>query len=113
MFVDAIHLGKRAVVVQWFARSLITRPAASISRCTNLALYIRDCVSLCLSDDTLKAVGPFYLVSMPGEVNIPQSALEICVTCRVLHILPSVGQLSKPLMCLPKDGMFGVYITKN
>ena len=29
--------------------------------CKNLALYIRDCVSMCLSDETLKAVGPFYL----------------------------------------------------
>ena len=38
-------------------------------RCKNLALYIRDCESLCLSDETLKAVGPFYLVSMPGEVK--------------------------------------------
>ena len=25
----------------------------------------------CLSEDTPKAVGPFYLVSMPGEVMIP------------------------------------------
>ena len=39
--------------------------------CKNLALYIRDCESLCLSDETLKAVGPFYLVSMPGEVKDP------------------------------------------
>ena len=39
--------------------------------CQNLALYIRDCESLCLSDETLKAVGPFYLVSMPGEVKYP------------------------------------------
>ena len=38
-------------------------------RCKNLALNIRDCVSLCLSDETLKAVGLFYLVSMPGEVK--------------------------------------------
>ena len=30
----------------------------------NLALYIRDCVSLCRSDETLKAAGPFYLVSI-------------------------------------------------
>ena len=42
---------------------------ARIIRCKNLALYIRDCESLCLSDETLKAVGPFYLVSMPGEVK--------------------------------------------
>ena len=27
----------------------------------------------CLSEETLKAVGPFYLVSMPGEVNDPTS----------------------------------------
>ena len=41
-----------------------------IIRCKNLALYIRDCVSLCLLDETLKAICPFYLVSMPVEVNI-------------------------------------------
>ena len=53
--------------------SLWTRPArvqspweARIIRWKNLALYIRDCESLCLSDETVKAVGPFYLVSMPG-----------------------------------------------
>ena len=27
----------------------------------------------CLSDETLKAVGPFYLVPMPGEVKDPTS----------------------------------------
>ena len=27
----------------------------------------------CLSDETLKAVGPFYLVSKPGEVKDPTS----------------------------------------
>ena len=63
---ESLH--KRGAEVQWLARSLITRPArvrfpdqaASIIRCKNMALYITDCVSLCLSDDTLKAVGPFY-----------------------------------------------------
>ena len=34
---------------------------------TNMALNR----SLCFSDDTLKAVSPFYLVSMLGEVKIP------------------------------------------
>ena len=77
-------------------RSLCTRPArvqfpgweARIIRCKNLALYIRDCESLCLSDETLKAVGPFYLVSMPGEVKDPaQGGGGKCVTCRGLHIL--------------------------
>ena len=27
----------------------------------------------CLSDETVKAVGPFYLVSIPGEVKDPTS----------------------------------------
>ena len=57
----------------------------NIIRCKNLALYIRDCVYLCLSDETLKAVGPFYLVSMPGEVKYPTSLHWKCVTCRGLH----------------------------
>ena len=36
----------------------------------------------CLSEEALRGVGPFYLVSVPGEVKYPtrhQSALE-CVT---------------------------------
>ena len=80
-------------VVQWLGRSLITRPAriqfpgweARFIMCKNLALYIRDCESLCLSDDTLKAVGPFYLVAMPGVVKYPTRGKR--VTCRGLRIL--------------------------
>ena len=34
---------------------------------------------LCLSEETLKAGGPFYLVSMPGEVKDPTRGK--CVTC--------------------------------
>ena len=41
---------------------------------------------LCLSDETLKAVGPFDLVSMPVEVKYPTQGGK-CVTCRGLHIL--------------------------
>ena len=40
--------------------------ACFIIRCKNLALNIRDCLSLCISEETLKAVDPFYLVPMPG-----------------------------------------------
>ena len=43
----------------------------------NLALYVRECVSLCLSDETIKAVGPFYLVSMPGEVKHPTQGVNV------------------------------------
>ena len=77
--------------MQWLARPLVTpaagvrSPTRHIIRCKNMALYIRDCVSLCLSDETLKAVGPFYLVSMPGEVKDPTSLHRKRVTCRGLH----------------------------
>ena len=40
-------------------------------------VYIRDCVSLHISDETLKAVGPFYLVSMPGEVKDPTQGVNV------------------------------------
>ena len=33
--------------------------------------------SLCLSDETLKAVGPFHLVSMPGEVKYPTQGVNV------------------------------------
>ena len=46
-------------------------------RCKNQALNIRDCVSLHISDETLKAVGPFYLVSMPGEVKDPTQGVNV------------------------------------
>ena len=58
---------------------------ARIIRCKNLALYIRDCESLCLSDETLKAVGPFYLVSARGSKRSHTGGK--CETCRGLHIL--------------------------
>ena len=41
--------------------------------CKNLALYIRDCE--CLSDETLKAFGPFYL-EMCNLSWTPHSSLE-------------------------------------
>ena len=33
--------------------------------------------SKCHSDDTLKAVSPFYLVSVPGEVKDPIRAVNV------------------------------------
>ena len=40
-------------------------------------LYIRDCESLCISADALKAVGPFYLVYMPGEVKYSTQGVNV------------------------------------
>ena len=64
-----------------YRQRLIRAKVATIEQCTpsckNLALYIRDCESLCLSDETVKAVGPFYLVSMPGEVKDPTQGVNV------------------------------------
>ena len=47
------------------------------TQCQLCVLYPVDVthnlVGQCLSEETLKAVGPFYLVSMPGEVKNPTS----------------------------------------
>ena len=43
----------------------------------DLALNIRDCVSLCFSEETLNAVGPFYLVFMPEEVKYPTQGVNV------------------------------------
>ena len=34
-------------------------------------------ICLCLSEETLKADGPFYLVSMPGEVKDPTQGVNM------------------------------------
>ena len=79
-----INQERRRGPVALIGHSLWTRPArvqspweAIIIRCKNLALYIRDCESLCLSDETVKAVGPFYAVSMPGEVKYPTQGVNV------------------------------------
>ena len=74
----SLHLAAVFGPVPVVGHSLWTRPArvqspweAIIIRCKNLALYIRDCESLCLSDETVKAVGRFYLVKYPTQgVNV-------------------------------------------
>ena len=60
------------------------------SRCGNLIRFGTLAIPFtplcqCLSEETLKTVGPFYLVSMPGEVKYPTSLHWKCVTCRALH----------------------------
>ena len=77
--------------------------ACFIIRCKNLALNIIDCLSLCLSEETLKAVVHFYLVSMPGEVKYPTQGVNRQIPCRGLHTSLNHS----------KDGLFGEYITKN
>ena len=51
----------------------------------NFAIFLSNPLYQCLSKETLTAVCPFYLVSMPGEVKYPTRGN--CVTCCGLHIL--------------------------
>ena len=54
-------------------------PVVYIIRYKNLALYIRDCVSLCLSEKTLKAVGHLLSgVYARGSKRSHQSVQEMC-----------------------------------
>ena len=46
-------------------------------RCKNLLSTLEIVEYLCLSDETLKAVGPFYLVSMPGEVKYLTQGINV------------------------------------
>ena len=41
--------------------------------CVLSPVDVTHMVGQCLSEETRKAVGPFYLVSMPGEVKYPTS----------------------------------------
>ena len=80
--------------MQWLVRSLIPRPArvqfrdkeARIIRCKNLALYIRDCVSLCLSEETLTRRRSLLSGGYARGSKISHTGGK-CVTCRGLHIL--------------------------
>ena len=65
-----------------------------------MALNIRDCLSLCLSEETLIAVGPFYLVSMPGEVTDPTQGVNRQVPCRRLHASLNHSCVSPKTGCL-------------
>ena len=41
----------------------------------NLGNFVQFC--LCISEETPKADGPFYLVSMPGEVKDPTQGINV------------------------------------
>ena len=59
-------------------------------------------ICLCLSEETLKADGPFYLVSMTGEVKDPRQGVNVksVVDSLILEkyiscVSPSLGRLEK------------------
>ena len=75
---NACKKNNRGVVAEWVRAStddrklMVRLPLRATLRFGTLAIPL-TLLCQCLSDETLKAVGPFYLVSMPGEVNDPTS----------------------------------------
>ena len=49
-------------------------PPAAVSK---LRQFRSPHICLCLSEETLKAGGPFYLVSVPGEVKDPTQGVNV------------------------------------
>ena len=49
-------------------------PPTSISKLRQFRSLL---ICLCLSEETLKGGGPFYLVSMPGEVKDPTHGVNL------------------------------------
>ena len=49
-------------------------PTAAISKLRHIS---SPHICLCLSEETLKAGGPFCLVSMPGEVKDPTQGVNV------------------------------------
>ena len=93
---------------QWLGRELITLPTRVRSRARRRELLgVKTWLStleivnlLCLSDETLKAVGPFYMASMPGEVKDPT---QMCNLSWTPHSNLEKDN-SKPLRVSPKMG---------
>ena len=71
----------------------------------------------CLSEETLKAVGPFYLVSMPGEPTSPYWNVFTTVVDSIAHSTLnspiSAYMQRKTLPCTEKEDMHFLGITKN
>ena len=65
------------LTIEWSRVRILLRPFGKFGNFLYPTLPV-------LSEETLKAVGPFYLVSMPGEVKDPTSPHWKCVTCRGL-----------------------------
>ena len=72
-----IHVGSSVSAVE---RQTVNRgdagsiPPTAVSK---LRQFRSPHICLCLSEETLKAGGPFYLVSMPGEVQDPTQGVNV------------------------------------
>ena len=63
-------------------------------------------IACVFSDVTLKIVGPFYLVSMPGEVKDPTLVLQN-VTCSGLTHSNIMVALARGELCAPPTAVGG------
>ena len=67
--------GGRAVERRTISRrDGVSIPPTAVSK---LRQFRSPHICLCLSEETLKAGGPFYLVSMPGEVKYPTQGVNV------------------------------------
>ena len=54
------------------SRDRDSKPPAAVSKAISFTP-----LCLCVSEETLRAAGPFYLVSMPGEVIDPTQGVNV------------------------------------
>ena len=65
---------------------------------SKLRQFLSPHICLCLSEDTLKADGPIYLVSMPGEVTYPTQGVNVQPVVDSL-ILEKKNSCVRPSLC--------------
>ena len=65
------HVVERRTVNQGDSGSI---PPTAVSK---LRQFHSPHICLCLSEETLKAGGPFYMMSMPGEVKDPTQGVNV------------------------------------
>ena len=76
LFVDAVW---GAVVARQSILTVNREDSGSISptAASKLRQFPSHHICLCLLEETLKAGGPFYLMSMPGEVKYPTQGVNV------------------------------------
>ena len=101
-FLRNISIPERGAVSPVVGHSLVTRAArvrsrvqAWIIRCKNLALYIGDCESLCLSDETVKSRWSLLSGVYARGSKISHTGGK-CVTCRGLRPIYPPPTCNKP-----------------
>ena len=69
--------GGRAVECQTVNRGTVVQSSIPPAAVLKLRQFHSPHICLCLSEETLKNGGPFYLVSRPGEVKDPTQGVNV------------------------------------